>query len=68
VAPEYKTTIQVESLDLRSGRRTPLLSITPSSRSGMLYADELTVADDPRVYAFMTSEQQSQVFVVEGMR
>jgi dipeptidyl aminopeptidase/acylaminoacyl peptidase len=68
VAPEYETTIKVESLDLGSGRRTPLLSITPSTRSGILYADELTLADDPRVYAFMTSEQQSQVFVVEGMR
>jgi Tol biopolymer transport system component len=68
VTPVYETAIQVESLELATGRRTPLLTIKPSSRPGLLYADELTLADDPRVYAFMTSEQQSQVFVVEGMK
>ena len=68
VSSDYETTIRVESLELATGRRTPLLTITPSSRLGLLYADELTLADDPRAYAYMTSEQQSQVFVVEGMK
>jgi Tol biopolymer transport system component len=68
LAPEYESMIRLESLELATGRRTPLLSITPSSRPGLLYADELTLADDSRAYAYMTSEQQSQVFVVEGMK
>ncbi|MFL5619205.1 MAG: protein kinase domain-containing protein [Gemmatimonadaceae bacterium] len=68
VRPDDEMVIRVERLELATGRRTPLLSITPSVRPGLLNADELTLADDPRAYAFMTSEQQSQVFVVEGMK
>ena len=68
VSPDDETMIRVESLELATGRRMPLLTIKPSSRPGLLYADELTLADDPRAYAYMTSEHQSQVFVVEGMK
>jgi Tol biopolymer transport system component len=68
VRPDDELVARVESLDLATGRRTPLLTITPSPRPGLMHAEEFSLADDPRAYAYLSAEQQSQVFVVEGMR
>jgi Tol biopolymer transport system component len=60
--------VRLERLDLTTGRRTPLLTITPASHSGLLHVEELSLAADPHAYAFLTEEQLSRVFVVQGMR
>ncbi len=68
VRPDDAMPVRLERLELATGRRTPLLTITPTSRSGLLHVEELSLAADPRAYAFLTEEQLSRVFLVQGMR
>jgi len=68
VRPDDRMPVRLERLELATGRRTPLLTITPPSHSGLLHVEELSIAADPPAYAFLTEEQLSHVFVVRGMR
>jgi eukaryotic-like serine/threonine-protein kinase len=68
VRPDDAMPVRLERLELASGRRTPLLTITPASHSGLIHVEELSLAADPRAYAFLTEEQLSHVFVVQGMQ
>jgi len=43
-------------------------TIAPGSRVRLVRINEITLADDPRTYAYLTTEYVSQIFDVEGMR
>jgi hypothetical protein len=68
VRPDDAMPVRLDRLDLATGRRTPLMTITPASHSGLIHVEELSLAADPRAYAYLTEEQLSHVFVVHGMR
>jgi hypothetical protein len=59
---------EVEQLDLASGRRTPMMKIEPANRAGIVALTGLSLADDPRIYAYSSVEQVARIFVVTGMR
>ena len=59
--------LKVEQLDLASGRRTPLMMLEPVNSAGIVEMNGLSLADDPRVYAYSSVEQGSRIFVVTGM-
>ena len=60
--------MRVERLDVATGRRSLLEVIAPPDRSGLLFFGSLSLAQDPRVYAYQTREYVSHLFTVEGMR
>ncbi len=60
--------LRVDRLDLATGQRTAVLSILPAARSGLIQIQSLTIADDPRVYAYLGAEYVSHIFDVRGMR
>jgi len=58
----------MDRLDLGTGRREPLVTLgsePPGPRSRPVF---FTMADDPRVYAYVTATYLSQVFTVDGVR
>ena len=61
-------TLPVEQLDVATGRRRSLITITPEARAGVLKIRELSLADDPRVYAYSAREYVSRIFVIKGIR
>jgi dipeptidyl aminopeptidase/acylaminoacyl peptidase len=67
IALEDEMSKGLVSQDVTTGRRSPLPPITPVRRPGLLQSRELTLADDPRGYAYLTYEQKSHVFIVQGM-
>jgi len=60
--------LAVEQIDVASGQRRPLLTITPESRAGVLQIRDLSLADDPHAYAYSTREYLSRIFVIKGIR
>jgi Tol biopolymer transport system component len=68
VTREGRVPLNVEQLDLASGRLTPMMTIEPASRAGIVELGGLSLADDPRVYAYSSVEQVSRIFVVTGMQ
>jgi Tol biopolymer transport system component len=58
----------IDQVDVETGRRSPLIVIKPASRSGLLEIDLPTVADGPRVYAYVLLIHESRMFVVNGAR
>jgi hypothetical protein len=60
--------MRVERVDVATGRRSLLEVIAPPDRSGLLFFGSLSLAQDPRVYAYQTREYVSHLFTVEGMR
>jgi serine/threonine protein kinase/Tol biopolymer transport system component len=58
----------IDRVDVATGRRIPLVVIEPATRSGLLEIDLPTVADDPRVYAYVLLIHESRTFVVDGAR
>jgi eukaryotic-like serine/threonine-protein kinase len=59
---------KAEELDLATGRKRPLMSLEPTNRAGTVSINGLSLADDPRVYAYSAREYVSHIFVVQGMR
>jgi Tol biopolymer transport system component len=58
----------LDRLDLATGRREPLVTLgtePPGPRSRPVF---YTMADDPRVYAYVAATYLSQVFTVDGVR
>jgi Tol biopolymer transport system component len=60
--------MRVERLDVATGRRSLLEVIAPPDRSGLLFFGSLSLARDPRVYAYQTREYVSHLFTVEGIQ
>ncbi len=59
---------RVDRLDLATGQRTEVLSILPTARSALITILDITMADDPRAYAYLRAEYVSHIFDVRGMR
>ena len=58
----------MDRVDLATGRREPLVTLgneSPGPRSRPIF---FTMADDPRVYAYVAATYLSQVFTVDGVR
>jgi hypothetical protein len=60
--------VRIEQVDLRTGARSRLLPDFGASRAGVLNVAEVTLADDPRNYAYMERESASYLFELKGMR
>jgi hypothetical protein len=59
--------MQLEHLELATGRRAIVLSVAPADRAGLLLIGGLAPGLDPRVYAYSTRLYISTLFAVEGM-
>jgi serine/threonine protein kinase len=60
--------LRVEQVDVATGRRKPLITITPPERAAISHIVNLSLADDPRVYAYSGVSWTSQLYLVEGVR
>jgi hypothetical protein len=60
--------IRVDRVDPESGRRAELLSVVPHDLTGAPSLAWLTLADDPRVYAYVQLRYVSALFTVDGVR
>jgi len=59
---------RVEGIDLASGRREPILQLDLKEGAGMTNVTALTLADDPRAYAYTAGEYSSHLFQIEGAK
>jgi eukaryotic-like serine/threonine-protein kinase len=59
---------RVDRVDAVTGRRAALETIAPQDRSGLLSVVWLSLARDPRVYAYQTRDYVSTLFTVQGVR
>lgn len=60
--------LKLELLDLATGRRRPLMMLQPANRAGIVELSAVSLADDPRVYAYSAVKQVARIFVVTGMK
>jgi eukaryotic-like serine/threonine-protein kinase len=56
---------RVESYDVATGSRQPIVEIVPDERTGVTGVYDLMLADDPKSYAYLTWQLLSYIFVVE---
>jgi Tol biopolymer transport system component len=59
---------RVERLSLASGRRDSVMELGTENRTGLVLIRWVSMADDPRVYAYSPRRILSGLFVVEGAR
>ncbi|HEX4825878.1 MAG TPA: protein kinase [Candidatus Polarisedimenticolaceae bacterium] len=59
--------IQIARLELATGRRTPLMTLSPTDPAGMRFATAV-VTPDGKHWALGTNKLLSDVYVVEGLR
>jgi hypothetical protein len=55
---------RVEGVDLSSGRRTLLREFAPADRAGLIAIHTISLADDPRAYAYTFWRYVSTLYVV----
>jgi hypothetical protein len=60
--------VRIERLDLTTGTRSLLLPEFSQPRPGVLNVSEVSLADDPRNYAWMERETASFLFELKGAR
>jgi serine/threonine protein kinase len=60
--------IKIEQIDLQTGARSRLLPDFGTYRAVVMSNPEVTLADDPRTYAYMERESASYLFELKGMR
>jgi eukaryotic-like serine/threonine-protein kinase len=60
--------VQVERFDFMTGRRTPLVTLLADAPPGLLWASRVSLADDPRAYAYVARVRLSRLFDLRGMR
>ena len=53
---------------MATGRRVPLLDLRPAQAIGLARLGFVTLADDPRIYAFVATRYSSELFTVDGVR
>ncbi|MES2523474.1 MAG: protein kinase [Gemmatimonadota bacterium] len=68
VQPSSAQPVRVEQVDLASGARTALLPSFSPRRGGVLNVTELSLADDPRNYAYIERESGSYLFERRSLR
>ena len=59
---------RVERFTLATGRRDLMMVLGAENRTGLTRVAEVSMADDPRVYAYSAHRQLSSLFVVDGAR
>jgi hypothetical protein len=59
---------RVERLDPMTGRRELLEEITPREKAGLLSIISISLADDPKAYAYVAWEYSSRLFLIEGVK
>ena len=59
--------VHTERLDLASGARAPLIPDFSPRRPGVLNTLEVSLADDPRTYAYMEREVSNFLFELKGI-
>jgi Tol biopolymer transport system component/tRNA A-37 threonylcarbamoyl transferase component Bud32 len=59
---------RVERFTLATGRRDLMMMLGAENRIGLTRVAWVTMADDPRVYAYSCSRELSSLFVVDGAR
>ena len=59
---------RVESVDPVNGHREPILELASLGGAGMTNVRGITLADDPRAYAYTASEYSSILFQIEGVK
>jgi dipeptidyl aminopeptidase/acylaminoacyl peptidase len=57
-----------DRVDVATGRRTPLLTLETPSDVPLFAIFSISLADDPRVYAYSAWSYNSQLFTVQGVR
>jgi serine/threonine protein kinase len=62
------TSTTVERVDLATGRRIPLLDLRTAQVFGLARLGFVTLADDPRIYAFIVTRYNSELFTADGVR
>jgi len=60
--------VEVERLDIASGRREHVLTVDPSNRSSLLEINEVRLADDEKHYVYSIWRTRTQLFTIEGLR
>ncbi|HKY97747.1 MAG TPA: WD40 repeat domain-containing serine/threonine protein kinase [Gemmatimonadaceae bacterium] len=60
--------VHIDRLELASGARTPLIPDFSPRRPGVLNTLEVSLADDPRTYAYMEREVSSFLFELKGIK
>jgi serine/threonine protein kinase/Tol biopolymer transport system component len=59
---------RVQRFDLATGRRDLLMQLGTENQTGLTRVVAVSIADDPRVYAYSCYRQLSSLFVVSGAR
>ena len=59
---------RIDAIDLASGRRSPLRSLTPADRAGLIGVDFVLLSADARAYAYSYRRQLSVLYGVDGLR
>jgi serine/threonine protein kinase len=60
--------MRVEAVEVATGKRTPLITITSPERATISQIVNLSLADDPKVYAYSGVSWTSQLYLVDGLR
>ena len=60
--------VRIERFDLETGRRELIEEIAPRDRIGLLSIFDVSLADDPRSYAYVSYRSVSHLFAVDGAR
>jgi eukaryotic-like serine/threonine-protein kinase len=58
---------RVDSVDYQTGRRQTILELPASQGAGMNNVTDITLADDPRAYAYTAAGYSSRLFRIEGV-
>jgi hypothetical protein len=62
------TSFTADRVDLTTGRREPIVTLAAGGRAGFPSIMAITIANDPRVYAYGAAEYVSQLYTVDGVR
>jgi hypothetical protein len=57
--------VQIDSVEVATGRRVPLGTIDPDDRSGVVIVYNVSLADDPKVVAYDVRRRVSHLYVVD---
>ena len=60
--------VRIERVDLTTGRRDLIRVLSPGETAGVRGIHNVTVADDPNVYAYEVDQSPSRLFLVQGAR
>jgi len=67
VVPENKSA-RLDAVDVASGRRSTVRSLSPADAAGIVSVDFITLSADARVYAYSYRRMLSALYQVDGLR